>query len=140
MSQYGNLFLAVDQIAFSTRCNQNGFSNTTFSLSLSGDRSFLLTAGDFQGQSQDSVPYQPFDDTSSGATIKGRLTSLHIINGFTRKSTNPCRLQISLHFMIAVVAINMCKLATMLYVLLTDRSEHIVTLGDAAASFLKDPD
>jgi hypothetical protein len=136
VSQYGDLYLAVDQIAFDTRRKSGSFST---SFSLPGNTSANITARGLQFQSQDLVPYPPFEPTVSGNTSSAP-TSLHIINGYTKKSGNPCRLQISLHFMIVVVAMNACKFAIMLYVLFTDRSEYIVTLGDAAASFLRKPD
>jgi hypothetical protein len=39
--------------------------------------------------------------------------------------------------MIIVVVFNLLKLLTMALVLLTDRATHLVTIGDAAASFLE---
>jgi hypothetical protein len=50
------------------------------------------------------------------------------------------RIELSVDFMVTVIGFNLLKLLVMLWVLFTDRSEYLVTIGDAAASFLKSPD
>lgn len=50
------------------------------------------------------------------------------------------RVQLSLHFMMVVIAANFFKLAIMLTVFMSDRSKCIVTTGDAVSSFLSEPD
>jgi hypothetical protein len=52
----------------------------------------------------------------------------------------PSTVQISLYFLIVVVCFNSFKLIIMLSVLVTDRSAYLVTLGDAASSFLRRKD
>ncbi|KAH5546448.1 hypothetical protein HBI25_216480 [Parastagonospora nodorum] len=48
------------------------------------------------------------------------------------------RIKLSFEFLIAVIAFNVLKVVVMLWVLLTDRSEYLVTLGDAVV-FLQRP-
>jgi len=50
------------------------------------------------------------------------------------------RIQLSLTFLIVVVVCNVLKLAMMLSVLFLEKSDFIVTLGDAAASYLERPE
>lgn len=50
------------------------------------------------------------------------------------------RIQLSLTFLIVVVICNALKLAMMLSVLFLEKSDFIVTLGDAAASYLERPE
>jgi hypothetical protein len=69
-----------------------------------------------------------------------KAVSAHILHGFSTKLENQSRVQISLYFMIIVVTFNFFKLAIMTLVLVTDRNAYLVTIGDAAASFLKRPD
>ncbi|KAH7081153.1 hypothetical protein BKA63DRAFT_202647 [Paraphoma chrysanthemicola] len=66
--------------------------------------------------------------------------SAHVATAFSRKTSQQSRLQISLYFMLIVVAFNLFKLTVMTLVLVTDQSTYLVTFGDAVASFLKRPD
>jgi hypothetical protein len=50
------------------------------------------------------------------------------------------RIQLIFDFLITVIACNTLKVLVMLWVLYTDRSKYLVTLGDAAASFPQRPD
>lgn len=66
--------------------------------------------------------------------------SAHIVYGFSTNVGDRSRVQVSLYFMIVVVTFNVMKLSIMLIVLTTDRNNHLVNMGDAAASFLKPQD
>ncbi|KAJ8113639.1 hypothetical protein OPT61_g4273 [Boeremia exigua] len=66
--------------------------------------------------------------------------ALHVAHAFAAPAQARSRVQLSLYFMIVVISVNVFKLFIMLSVLVTDRSSYIVTLGDAAASFLSNPD
>jgi hypothetical protein len=139
VSQYGDLYLAIDQVAFDTSRNMGSFS---MPYSLPGNWSANVTARDLHFQSQDWVPYHSLRPATTDGTITNVVApdSMRVVNGFTTESGIPSRIQISLHFMIVVIAMNLFKLIVMIYVILTDRSEYIVTLGDATASFLRRPD
>ncbi|KAH7372286.1 hypothetical protein BKA66DRAFT_534379 [Pyrenochaeta sp. MPI-SDFR-AT-0127] len=139
VSRYGDLYLAIDQIAFDTPQNTGSFS---MPYSLPGNFSAHVTASELSSQSQDWVPHAKIGPVVSNSTDP-KLTapaSMRVVNGFTTETGSPSRIQISLHFMIVVITFNFLKLVIMLCVLFTDRSEYIVTLGDAAGSFLKRPD
>lgn len=64
----------------------------------------------------------------------------HISKAISKVPTTKSSLQISLDFMLVVISFNVFKLCTMTWVLFTDRSNYIVTIGDAVASFLERPD
>jgi hypothetical protein len=66
----------------------------------------------------------------------------HISAAFSKLvgSTRKSRVQLSLTFMIIVVVCNTVKLCTMVYVLLIEKSDFLVTIGDCASSFLEHSD
>lgn len=66
--------------------------------------------------------------------------SLHVAQASSKKEDTPSTIQISLYFLIVVVCFNSFKLIILLSVLITDRSAYLVTLGDAASSFLQRSD
>lgn len=162
-SEYGDLYLAIDQIAFDTTQQLGSFSvpyslpgnitasrpvvstttaDTSSSIRASPTPQGPMTGGELEYQSPGWVRYSPFSPPTANATLQTPTAPTHmrVVHGFTTKSGIPSRIQISLHFMLIVIAMNLCKLVIMLYVVFTDRSQYIVTLGDAAASFLRRPD
>jgi hypothetical protein len=66
--------------------------------------------------------------------------SVHVSEGYAVDLGNNSRVQISLYFLIVVICFNFLKLAIMSGILIADRANYIVTVGDAAASFLERPD
>lgn len=66
--------------------------------------------------------------------------SMHVISAFAKQTETQSHLQISFQYMMVVIAFNTLKLCIMVSVLIGIRSKHIVTLGDASASFLEHPD
>ena len=71
--------------------------------------------------------------------LRGSL--LHVLQASSEKrDVIQDRVQVSLYFMIVVVCFNIFKLVILSYVLVTDRSAYLVTLGDAASSCLKQND
>ena len=67
---------------------------------------------------------------------------MHIVHAFARYASSRSRIQLSVHFLAVVIAANVFKLVIMVGILLMDHghSKYIVTLGDAASSFLANPD
>ncbi|KAF1849177.1 uncharacterized protein K460DRAFT_330888 [Cucurbitaria berberidis CBS 394.84] len=62
----------------------------------------------------------------------------HVAYAFSQKKDDlSSRVRVSLYFMVTVIVFNILKLSIMASVLITDRSAYLVTIGDAAASFLK---
>lgn len=85
----------------------------------------------------------PVYANGTGSLIKfNSPVTLHVSEAFSKRITDgaPSRIQISFHFLLVVSIFNLIKLLVMLWVLQTDRSSYLVTLGDAAASFLETPD
>lgn len=64
----------------------------------------------------------------------------HVVKGYGKNVPTRNRVQISLSFLLVVIACNAVKLCTMVWVLYMERSDFIVTLGDGVASFLEHPD
>ncbi|KAF3033636.1 hypothetical protein E8E12_004489 [Didymella heteroderae] len=67
---------------------------------------------------------------------------LHVVHAFARHASSRSRIQLSSTYLLVVIVANVFKLLIMASVLVMDHghSKYIVTIGDAAASFLKDPD
>jgi hypothetical protein len=143
---HGNLFLAIDRIAYNIQNIPNPDNVTLATLSMN------LT--DYLGDGiQTSLPVEKVVTESTGwisgreiflnGTLKVLLTDslLHVKEASSEKrNVIQDRVQISLYFMLVVVCFNTLKLVTLLYVLVTDRSAYLVTLGDAASSFLEHND
>jgi hypothetical protein len=135
MSGYGDLYLAIDRVAIDTSQNITNI-----------DPSHFITLNKTGGQADlKRLTIESFEWIRYNYTIISRNTttpiSLHVAHSFAKKSAGePSRIQISLYFMVVVVLFNLLKLLIMTTVLLTDQSAYLVTLGDAAASFLERPD
>jgi hypothetical protein len=64
----------------------------------------------------------------------------HITHAFAKNLDTASRISMSLTFLIIVIVCNSIKLLTMLWVVMVERKDYLVTLGDGAASFLERPD
>jgi hypothetical protein len=132
MSVYGDLYLAIDRVAFDTSqdiTSRNMSDYMTMNLTRGQADLKLLTM-----ESSEWVRYNYTSDPSKNSTAM----SFHVAHAFSQKKAGePSRVQISLYFMIVVIVFNLLKLLIMASVLLTDQSAYLVTLGDAAASFLE---
>ena len=58
----------------------------------------------------------------------------------SQNTSEHCQLQFSIEILIIVVIVNLVKLVCMLHTVSSNDTNTIVTLGDAIASFLQDPD
>lgn len=139
ISVHGDLYLAIDRVAFDTAqtpTNPEAINITSQYLdyNVTGNQSTLR---DLTTESASWIRYISQPET----TIQWMSISAHVVQaaGEKRKSP-PSRVQVSLYFLIIVAIFNLLKLSVMAYVLITDRSAYLVTLGDAAASFLEHPD
>lgn len=65
----------------------------------------------------------------------------HEIDHCLAERTPPhCKLEFSIHILVAVIACNLIKSAAMLWTLFRQRETTFVTFGDALASWLETPD
>jgi hypothetical protein len=64
----------------------------------------------------------------------------HVSHAYAYRVDTASRIQLSLTFLIIVIVCNSVKLLTMLWVVFLERQEYIVTLGDGASTFLRNPD
>ena len=87
-------------------------------------------------------PVSLLDWLSQSAQVAQPELEMHVVHASARYATSRSRIQLSLHYLIVVIAANVFKLFIMATVLAMDHghSKYIVTLGDAAASFLERPD
>ena len=139
ISVHGDLYLAIDQVAFDTtqaaiNPEAINITSTYLDYNVTGDQ---RTLRDLTSESASWIRFRSQPDP----TIQWMSISAHVVQaaGEKRKSP-PSRVQVSLYFLIIVAVFNLLKLSVMAYVLITDRSAYLVTLGDAAASFLEHPD
>lgn len=120
LSGYGSLYLVVDKLAMPTSA---------------GSATLRFDALPWN----DDLPL-PLTDWTYFAGQGKNETTIHIDHGIATRTESQSHIQISFQFMLIVITFNIFKLAIMTGVLFTNRSRHIITLGDAAASFLERPD
>jgi len=139
ISVHGDLYLAIDRVAFDTtqaaiNPEAINITSTYLDYNVTGNQSTLR---DLTSESASWITFR----SQPEPTIQWMSISAHVVQaaGEKRKSP-PSRVQVSLYFLIIVAVFNLLKLSVMAYVLITDRSAYLVTLGDAAASFLEHPD
>jgi hypothetical protein len=143
---HGDLYLAIDQISLGTQRFPMDSSHTKdimrFLTSEAVCRSLVadMTTGLPGWMKVDHVLVKEEERwLSYNTTLEGGL--LHVRQASSRKrDVIQDRVQVSLYFMVVVVCFNILKLVTLSYVLVTDRSAYLVTLGDAASSFLEHQD
>lgn len=68
------------------------------------------------------------------------LTGYPIDHCLVQEMDEKCMLQLSLPIMLVVIMCNLIKLICMVYTLTGERSQPLLTVGDAIASFLNEPD
>lgn len=130
---YAELVLAFDEIEITSTYNNTLEQQDSF------DHEDLLLALGFNFVLADRISES--DHLAWRERVLGDPgVSLHITHAFALPARSQSRVQLSLHFIIVVISVNAFKLLIMLTILVTDRSSYIVTLGDAAASFLSRPD
>ncbi|CAN9415574.1 unnamed protein product [Alternaria alternata] len=138
---HGDLYLAIDQVSLDT----TQFPlNTNVSMTIAG---YLAntTTGDVSGVKELSMGVSGWIRASQVWSGDNNITSsnimLHVGQASSRKVVVPqSRVQVSLYFLVIVVCFNTLKFVVLLYVLATDQSAYLVTLGDAASSFLEHSD
>ena len=148
VSEHGDLYLVMDRYAFESSQDSVSLSvSKYYPLEIDGTHENFRYVTSFNGESSAGwINHLTFAGTSSqsnNATFydeKAGPRLAHITHGIAKKVSPESRLQVSLALMLIVIAFNFFKLIIMTWVLYTDRSAYIVTLGDAAASFLERPD
>ncbi|KAH6612515.1 hypothetical protein C7974DRAFT_418464 [Boeremia exigua] len=136
ITRYSDLYLTIDQISFVTK---NDLAEVDFSIADHFPRKIRSDAFVNMPMPTDAG-WIPFNNWTSTVSNKSIPDTLHIVEGWATRGKYQSRIQISLPFMIVVVAFNFFKLVIMVGVLTMDSSEYLVTLGDAAASYLEHPE
>ncbi|KAH6644215.1 hypothetical protein C7974DRAFT_371355 [Boeremia exigua] len=144
VSGHGNLIFAIDRLAYETSKLP---TNRTFPASESFWCDYKILLG-LTKESWEWIRYDGFPRTELHQLNKTNGTlvtevwpiSAHVAHAFAVKTQPASRLQLSLYYMLIVIFFNTLKLALMVWALLRNDPDCVVTLGDAAASFLKRPD
>jgi hypothetical protein len=142
LSGYGDLFLAIDRFSFEPSQNFEAVSFVDYlpMCITNGNKSKL---GSFASSSLPWIDYRAFvNNTLEQGQAKNASwpDDARIAQAFATVLNRQSRIELGLDFMVIVIVFNALKLCVMLWVLFTDRSEYLVTLGDAVASFLQQPD
>jgi hypothetical protein len=142
LSGYGDLVLALDRFAFETSQNFGAISASDY-LPTSIDVGNQSVISNITDASLPWMDYRTFLQLTSRPDRSYNTSwpnDVRIAQAFATVVDRKSRIELSLDFMITVIVFNALKLLIMLWILFTDKSEYLVTLGDAAASFLQRPD
>jgi hypothetical protein len=137
VSRYGDLYLGVDGVAYhlATSSSSRIPSMAEFLPSnITGGNSGTWSAPTAEGWA--SSTWLPIGREAN----LSRPHQIHFSEGFTGDTGLTSRIQINLYFMVVVLVFNFFKVGVMLGTLIIDRSDYVVTLGDAVASFLERPE
>jgi hypothetical protein len=142
LSGYGDLILAIDRFAYEPSQRFAAVSSAEYLPTCipSGNNPSIAN---FTGSSLPWINYRAFLNKTSEPDRMHNTSwpvDARIAQAFATIVNGKSRIELSIDFMIIVIVFNALKLSVMLWVLFTDRSEYLVTLGDAVASFLEDPD
>lgn len=74
------------------------------------------------------------------ATLDNPPLFAHVARAYAKNLDTASRIQLNLTFLIIVIVCNSVKLLIMLWVVIVERKDYLVTLGDGAASLLEIPD
>jgi hypothetical protein len=136
VSKYGNLVLGIDGFAWDTSSMP---SNATFDIysffprAISGKEFPWLAK--VSGEGWVPLWWQLVADIN--VTLPSMM---HVHEGMTTNVGRGSRIQVNIYFMAVVLLFNLLKLVIMTSALVIGRSDPLVTLGDAAASFLEYPE
>jgi hypothetical protein len=142
LSGYGDLFLAIDRFAFEPSQNFEDISSMEY-LPINMPIGNKSNIANFTRSSLPWIDYRLFVNRTSDSdqAFNGSWPDdARVAQAFATVVNRQNRIELSLDFMATVIGFNLLKLLVMIWVLFTDRSEYLVTIGDAAASFLRNPD
>ena len=148
---HGDLYLAIDGFASNvTKSTTNTTlsidiswsTNVTWPIQFSEDRILIQNLTNLTDLTDPNIRDDWLNLTKvfDCSAKRGHPCYAHIVQSFSRKVPPRDRILFSFNFLIIVIACNATKLATMVYVLIMEKDNFIVTQGDCAASFLQTPD
>lgn len=145
VSEHGDVILAVEKLAYEydlSSLNETGdLQRSTLRLPsqvrYSASHNWSLGIDD-----RGWVPALLLDENwAQNITPTEAALSLLVHGGFAYPGVRNCKILLNLPFIIVVTMSNAFKVAVLIYMLLDETSESpLVTIGDAIASFLSDPD
>lgn len=140
ISHYGDLWLVIDQFALGP--TSGPISHTTSMLS----SEYLPNVSSWEFFSamnpNNSLPWIEYQHFYRSEQQRNSLwpRAARVAQSFATIIVAPSRIQLSRDFMLATIFFGLLKLIIMLCVLAADRSDYLVTLGDALGSYLQQPD
>jgi hypothetical protein len=148
---YGDLYLAINKTARTIKVDATGqpLQATDSTLSFDSNRTWAMqdvTKGDIEKLLMNTTDKKFLSRNWINLTAfnsGGDQTEPYIgqvAAARARVVSSRSRIQLSLCFLVIVIICNAMKLTIMLWILFYERTEFLVTLGDAAASFLQNPD
>jgi hypothetical protein len=143
VTKYGDLYLGIDSVAFGVPFNQTAAfapisDHLPREVSLVGFKNHPSFGDGWKLSQRVFASQLPNGDIES--VNETMPLAVHIKEGLTIDNGRNSLIQVNLYFMIVVLSFNLFKLIIMVSVLVMDQSEYLVTLGDAAASFLERPE
>lgn len=136
VSGYGDVYLCIDQILINA--NATAPQSVVEYLPWTATQTISnFTSPDTPNP--DWIPYEAgtFHNVTGGSDVP---KAMHVLSALAYQTGSQSRIQISFPYMMVVIAFNLLKLCIMAGALIGIRSNHMVTLGDAIASFLGYPD
>jgi hypothetical protein len=136
--QYGDLYLAYNETAVKGNMTDFFFTPTDFGSDMNVTEFRYRSATMSWNVSTNGWLFLP--PLVSDTSILNGVNYAHIDFACGRNVPTRSRIQLSLRFMVIVILCNAVKLGMMLWVLLRENSDFIVTIGDGVASYLDSPD
>lgn len=164
VEHHGDLIISVDQLALPVSVDPTSFKinwTNVSSVSISDSPSSMANWVILPTLSIDTrahgpvfnlsrtIDFNPSDQSSlfeslrlnkDGWLIQESDHSLHVDRAASRKTDRESKVQLAIPFMSIVLVCNLVKVIVMFLILLNDHEHHLVTNGDALASFLENPD
>ncbi|KAH7385181.1 hypothetical protein DE146DRAFT_702199, partial [Phaeosphaeria sp. MPI-PUGE-AT-0046c] len=138
LSHYGHLYLAIDRFAFGSTSEPEANATSILSRDYVPSDVRALSSEISPINSSPWIDYTNFYPKTVSTNTWPRKA--RVAQAFAVIIKAQSQLQLSRDFMIVVICFDFLRLIIMLWVLVTDRSDYLVTLGDAVASYLRQPE
>jgi hypothetical protein len=142
-STRGNVYLVVEEGSMPVDEAYGGYPSISLNQSCSADTGTMWIYSQFEDEAgtcfeQDGNRFLPRlqADPLLWAPFSGRS----VRQCFTEPTDDKCKINYSLHLAIVVILFNAVKTLTILASIFTLRNNPMLTIGDAVASFLREPD
>lgn len=142
-SKRGNVFLVVDEGAMGVDEAYGSYDEITRSSTCSAGTSTKWIYRQFGGEAGgcfEQEAYRFLPRLRADPSIWTPLLGHRVRSCFSEPTGQECKLNFSVHLIIIVIAFNALKIVAILTGIFTLRNDPLLTVGDAVASFLHQPD